>query len=152
MFEAGHWVHWFWGLLGEILVLANVIYYLWLGSGESVWSYKAIHSCGCLCWPCMRAGKSKQSTEADICQHCAWSRSANVPRQPEICLHLPLPSGCLLGSVTERASGGMWVVLGTFSEIHQVGVSNVHQNDTNSNLLSVLCLRPLSKYPRVCQL
>ena len=32
-----------------------------------------------------------------------------VSRRSKTPQHLLLPAGCLLGSVTERASGGMWV-------------------------------------------
>ena len=34
---------------------------------------------------------------------------------------------------------------------HQVGASGVHQSDTDSNLVLVLCLRPLRKCPKLHQ-
>ena len=41
-------------------------------------------------------------------------------------LHLPLPVSCLVGSVTERDSGGTRVALSRFSVNHHRGVSSVH--------------------------
>ena len=41
--EAGHWVYWLWGLLGETLLLPNIRCCL-TGPGQRVLSYKVTHS------------------------------------------------------------------------------------------------------------
>ena len=48
-------------------------------------------------------------------------RSAKVPRHPEIFLCLPPTPSCLLGSDTERFSGGTLIAWGRFTVSHQVG-------------------------------
>ena len=47
-------------------------------------------------------------------------RLAKTSRHPEILLHFLLPAGCLIGSVTQRASGSTQVAWGGFSVNHQV--------------------------------
>ena len=78
-------------------------------------------------------------------------RSAKVLRIPMIRLSLAPPSSCILGSTTERASGGTLIACNGFSVSYQVGEIGVYQIYTGSNLVPVLCLRPLSKYSRVYQ-
>ena len=46
-------------------------------------------------------------------------KSAKVPRHPKILLCLPLPTGCLLCSVTEGAS--FWLYSSTEHKLHRVG-------------------------------
>ena len=78
-------------------------------------------------------------------------RSVKGLRHHEMCLYLPLPDGCLLALVTDRASGGIPVAYGRFSVSHQLRVSVVLQIDTGSHALPVLNLRVLSKSLRVYQ-
>lgn len=75
--------------------------------------------------------------------------SAEVPSNLKTHLHLPLPAGHLLSSITERASGGTPVARDMFSVSHKVGASDLHQTDTGSHSGPVLSLWPLSKSPRV---
>ena len=75
------------------------------------------------------------SEELDFISTGSRDVSANVPSHHRVHLCLSLPAGYLLGSVTEKDSGGTRVTWGRFSVSHQVGVSGVHQTDTGSNLV-----------------
>lgn len=54
-------------------------------------------------------------------------KAESIPQFISTCLPLPLPDGCLLCSVIERASGSTWVIRDKFSVIHKVEVSDVYQ-------------------------
>lgn len=70
-------------------------------------------------------------------------RSANIPKNLEILLCLPLPASCLLGSITEKASGNTRVACDRFSISPQVGKRGVHQIYTGSYLVLMLSLRQM---------
>ena len=148
MYWCCHWACWFLDLLGWTLVQANVRHCLWLTSGNLFGTTKRSIVCGCLCWAWVCARKTKLYNMARYYQHGLESSSAKVPRCLKICLSFPLPVSCLLGSVTEKASGDTQVARGSFSVNHQVGMSGVLQIDISSNLMPVLGLRLLSNCPR----
>ena len=73
---------------------------------QPVWSYKLSTVCGYLSRARMCVGRNKLCTNASFTSSGPRDRAAKVPRHSdEILLYLPLPTGCLLGSLTERASG-----------------------------------------------
>lgn len=106
--EVGIWVHLFLGLLegtgaGQCQKLPVT------GPGQPVWNYKVSYS---LWLPLLNIGMSGKNKAA----HQGWLPLAPSPgagqqkgQSPEFCLCLPPPSGCLLGIVTERASGTVGV-------------------------------------------
>lgn len=106
--------------------------------GLRVWSYQAIHS---LCLPLLNLdehGRGQAVYQDQLPLALSW-------RLGQQSLKAPPTTGCLLGSVTRRASGSIQVVWHRFSMSPSVRASVVHQIDTDSNLLTMMGLRPLRK-------
>ena len=147
--QVGHWLYWFWSFLkdsggGQCQTLPVN------GPGKPVWSYKWSTVCAASAEPgYMREGQSSIPWPT-FTSTGPRGRSTKIPRHPNI--HLHLPGGCLLGSVTERAFGRIQVIWGKFPVSQSPGRSEgVHKADTGSNLGPVLGLRPLSKCPKINQ-
>lgn len=104
--EAGHWVCCFWAS--------------WEDSGAG----QCYAAGDWPCTSCLELQSYPHFVAASAGPGCAWkgprciprpafispgpgSRSARVPRHPEICLCLPLPAGCLLGLIREKASAAL---------------------------------------------
>ena len=105
-------------------------------------------------WPwttCFDLQNDPQFVVASVGPLCAWerpsctprlaststepgNRSTKGPKHRKIYLHLPPPAGCLLVSVTERASRGTLVAQHSFSASYQVGEGGVHHTDNRFKL------------------
>lgn len=103
--------------------------------GKPIWSYKGIQSM----WLSLQVlGVCGKNKDAHQCCLQLAPNPDHVYKSPKLSrdrLHLPLPAGCLLGSVTERTSWGIGVVWERCSVNHQVGESDIHQTDTHSDLV-----------------
>lgn len=148
--KAGYWVSLFWNLWVGTLVQVNLD-----ASWDLPWvSFVELQSdavCGCLYWALASMGRIKLHTRLASLSTEFGGRLAIGPRHHDIHLYLSPPACCLLVSVTEGASGSTRVAWYKFPWTHQVGMSCVYQTDTGSNLVTVLGLKPLSKWPRVYQ-
>lgn len=122
-------------------------------------------------WPwksCLEPQSFPQFVAASAVPGCVQEGSSCTPRLaftstgpmvvsksikgPKIHLYFPWPAGSLIGSVTKRASGYTQFARGKFTVSPQLGVSGVHQTDTDLISLPVLGVRPLSRCLRVYQI
>lgn len=88
-------------------------------------------------------GENQAEDKAGFYQHHTAGQVSKYLSNPESSLCSSLPISCLLGSVTEKASGVTIVARCRFSVSHQVGASGVQYINAGSNSVPVLGLSPL---------
>lgn len=105
LFEAGHWVCWFWDPW-EGLWCSSVSDTACDWPREADLELPVIHNLW-LCWAWLYMGKTSCTPRSTLISTGPGGKSAKVSRQlDEICL-LSQPASCLLGLITERAIGYM---------------------------------------------
>lgn len=124
-------------------VRVNLRCCLWLALDNILGATKWSTISDCLCWTQVSMGRTK----AGFYQHHAWEQVSRSLKAPQ---NLPLPASFLKD--TENFSHSILVSWNRFSLSHQIGESSVYQIDIGSNLVAVLCLRLLNKFPSVYQI